>query len=80
VLLHTVTMDAGQGVDLLRRVDPGCAVPAHHDDYGVFRSRLPEFISLAQRRGLGHLIRPVERGETVSLRPAARPDRHASSC
>jgi len=28
----------------MRRVDPGCAVPAHHDDYCVFRSRLPEFI------------------------------------
>ena len=40
VLMHTVTMDAEQGVDFLRRVEPTQAIPIHHDDYGVFRSPL----------------------------------------
>jgi L-ascorbate metabolism protein UlaG (beta-lactamase superfamily) len=67
VLMHTVTMDAEQGVDFLRRVEPGQAVPVHHDDYGVFRSPLRAFLDLAASR-LPHLrVRPVARGETIEL-------------
>jgi L-ascorbate metabolism protein UlaG (beta-lactamase superfamily) len=69
VLWHTVTMDAPQGVDFLRRVPTPVAVPVHHDDYGVFRSRLPEFLVRARAAGLRTVVRPVERGATVSLRP-----------
>jgi L-ascorbate metabolism protein UlaG (beta-lactamase superfamily) len=67
VLLHTVTMDAGQGVDFLRRVQPGQAVPVHHDDYGVFRSSLDEFESAAAEAGFAERVRAVGRGETVDL-------------
>lgn len=35
VLFHTVTMDAEQGVDLVRRVDPDTVVPVRYDDYRV---------------------------------------------
>jgi L-ascorbate metabolism protein UlaG (beta-lactamase superfamily) len=71
VLFHTVTMDAAQGVDFLRRVDPALAVPVHHDDYGVFRSPLDDFERSAADAGLGRLVRRVERGQTVSLDPVA---------
>ena len=71
VLLHTVTMDAAQGVDFLRRVQPDVAIPVHHDDYGVFRSSLAEFERSAAEAGMGQVIRPVRRGETVPLDPRA---------
>lgn len=67
VLLHTVTMDAGQGVDFLRRVQPRQAVPVHHDDYGVFRSPLDEFMAAVAGAGLAESVRTVARGETIDL-------------
>lgn len=67
VLLHTVTMDGTQGVDFLERVRPGAAIPVHYDDYKVFRSPLSEFQRLAASAGLGHLVHPVKRGETLNL-------------
>lgn len=69
VLLHTVTMDGEQGVDFLRRVRPATAIPVHHDDYKVFRSSLASFEQLVDAAGLGHLVRPVRRGQTVELHP-----------
>jgi L-ascorbate metabolism protein UlaG (beta-lactamase superfamily) len=67
VLLHTVTMDADQGVDFLRRARPDLAVPVHHDDYGVFRSPLSAFLEAVSRASLATTVRSVERGQTVSL-------------
>jgi L-ascorbate metabolism protein UlaG (beta-lactamase superfamily) len=67
VLLHTVTMDADQGVDFLRRVQPRQAVPVHYDDYGVFRSPLADFEQAARQAGLSDVVTPVRRGETVPL-------------
>jgi L-ascorbate metabolism protein UlaG (beta-lactamase superfamily) len=72
VLLHTVTMDADQGVDFLRRVRPRCAVPVHHDDYRVFRSPLTAFLEAAREAGLADGVRPVFRGATIDL-PGALP-------
>ena len=67
VLFHTVTMDDEQGVDLLRRVQPGRAVPVHHDDYRVFRSPLAAFEERCRREGFADLVQTVRRGETVTL-------------
>ena len=67
VLLHTVTMDADQGVDFLRRVQPRQAVPVHHDDYRVFRSPLSAFQERVREAGLDKLVTPVRRGETIEL-------------
>jgi len=66
VLLHTVTMDATQGVDFLRRIRPRTAVPVHHEDYPVFRSPLSRFISAATEAGSGRTLRIPVRGETLS--------------
>jgi L-ascorbate metabolism protein UlaG (beta-lactamase superfamily) len=67
VLFHTVTMDGEQGVDFLRRVRPGSAIPVHYDDYRVFRSPLQQFEQLARAAHLDHLVRPVGRGETLEF-------------
>jgi L-ascorbate metabolism protein UlaG (beta-lactamase superfamily) len=67
VLLHTVTMDAVQGLDYLRRVKPARAVPVHYDDYGVFRSSLCDFVREVEAAGLRDLVTVVKRGHTVDL-------------
>jgi L-ascorbate metabolism protein UlaG (beta-lactamase superfamily) len=67
VLMHTVTMDDRQGVDCLRRIKPRHVIPVHHDDYGVFRSPLADFVQRARHEGLGDLLTPIERGQSVEL-------------
>jgi L-ascorbate metabolism protein UlaG (beta-lactamase superfamily) len=68
ILGITVTMDGRQGTDLMQLLEPPVAVPVHHDDYRVFRSPLRDFLEEAARRGLADRVRPVTRGQTVSLR------------
>jgi L-ascorbate metabolism protein UlaG (beta-lactamase superfamily) len=75
VLFHTVTMDDQQGADFLRRVRPHRAVPVHYDDYRVFRSPLSAFEATCRQQGLWDVVRPVRRGETVSLDDQAWSDR-----
>jgi L-ascorbate metabolism protein UlaG (beta-lactamase superfamily) len=69
ILAHTVTMDAAQGDDFLRRVQPRLAVPVHHDDYGVFRSTLADFLTTVRGTERQAVVRPVARGETITLSP-----------
>jgi L-ascorbate metabolism protein UlaG (beta-lactamase superfamily) len=60
-------MDAEQGADLVDLLRPRVTIPVHYDDYTVFRSPLRDFLDVAARRGLPGTIRPVTRGETVTL-------------
>jgi L-ascorbate metabolism protein UlaG (beta-lactamase superfamily) len=69
VLLSTVTMDADQGLDFVRRTDPGRIVPVHYDDYTVFTSPLADFERAVTGAGLGARLSVVERGQTVDLSP-----------
>jgi L-ascorbate metabolism protein UlaG (beta-lactamase superfamily) len=65
----TVTMDGRQGADLVELLKPPVTVPVHYDDYDRFASPLGDFVrEVAARRVPGEL-RPVVRGETISLRP-----------
>ena len=61
-----LTMDGRQGADLLELVAPTRTVPVHHDDYGVFRSPLREFLAEVERRGLTGVV-PLARGEQLPL-------------
>jgi L-ascorbate metabolism protein UlaG (beta-lactamase superfamily) len=38
-----VSMDAAQGVRLMKMVEPGVTIPIHYDDYEVFASGVAEF-------------------------------------
>jgi L-ascorbate metabolism protein UlaG (beta-lactamase superfamily) len=67
VLAHTVTMDAEQGLDFVHRVSPSAAIPVHYDDYRVFRSPLSAFLERIGRDDTSTVVKPVRRGETVSL-------------
>ena len=64
----TVTMDARQGADLVQLLEPSIVVPVHYDDYSRFSSGLGDFVAeVAARRAPGE-VRPVGRGQTISLR------------
>jgi L-ascorbate metabolism protein UlaG (beta-lactamase superfamily) len=65
----TVTMDARQGADLVALLTPKVTVPVHFDDYSRFASPLGDFVAEVQRRRLPGELRPVHRGDTISLRP-----------
>ena len=59
-----LTMDAAQGVELLRTVRPKVAIPIHYDDYTVFRSPLSDFLEAVRGAGLRDTtVRPLERGQ-----------------
>ena len=65
----TVTMDARQGADLVALLTPKVTVPVHFDDYSRFASPLGDFVDEVRRRRLPGELRPVHRGDTISLRP-----------
>ncbi len=67
IAFATVTMDAEQGVDFVRRVDPRQVVPVHYDDYPVFKSPLSEFLQAARNAGFGARVQTVARGDTLDL-------------
>jgi L-ascorbate metabolism protein UlaG (beta-lactamase superfamily) len=68
VLGITVTMDARQGADLVELLKPPVTVPVHYDDYDRFKSPLGDFLAEVGRRELPGELRPVGRGDTISLR------------
>lgn len=67
VLGIMVTMDAEQGVEAVRTVDPRAVVPVHYDDYDVFTEGLDAFLAAAAAAGLGDRVHPVPRGGTYRL-------------
>jgi L-ascorbate metabolism protein UlaG (beta-lactamase superfamily) len=69
VLGLMVTMDGRQGTDLMELLEPRVTVPVHYDDYRVFRSPLADFLAEAKERGVASQVRPVGRGEQVTLLP-----------
>ena len=75
----TVTMDGRQGADLVELLEPPVTVPVHYDDYDRFASPLGDFVrEVAARRAPGE-IRPVTRGETISLRSSGPHRDHVPS-
>ena len=65
-----VTMDAGQGADLMQLIRPATSIPVHYDDYPLFKSPLADFRAEVERRGIDGQVTWVEPGQTVALRPA----------
>ncbi|KAK3306338.1 beta-lactamase-like protein [Chaetomium strumarium] len=61
--LLMVTMDAKQGVQLMRLVDPDVTVPVHFDDYDVFCSPLDDFKKEVEAAGLADRVVYLDRGD-----------------
>ena len=62
-----VTMDAPQGVEVMRLVDAGTTIPVHYDDYDVFTSTLEDFLEAARADDLGDRITALRRGDTYAF-------------
>ena len=69
VLGIMVTMDADQGVEVMRIIGPKVAVPIHYDDYDVFKSPLSDFQRAVEAAGLADRVRYLGRGETYAFSP-----------
>jgi len=67
-----VTMDAAQGVEAMRIVDPKRAIPIHYDDYTVFRSPLSDFQREVEAAHLGDRVHYLRHGDTYNFTGRAR--------
>ncbi|KAF2769288.1 Metallo-hydrolase/oxidoreductase [Teratosphaeria nubilosa] len=63
VPLLMVTMDAEQGVQLLRLVNPDVAIPVHYDDYDAFLSPLSDFQEAVTAEGWDNRVVYLGRGD-----------------
>ena len=61
------TMDADQGVEAMRIVDPKIAIPIHYNDYTVFKSPLEDFKKVVAQAGLEDRVRYLAHGETYQF-------------
>ena len=64
VLGILVSMDAKQGIEVMRIVDPTLAIPIHYNDYDVFTSPLSDFQDEVRAAGLEDRVRYLSHGET----------------
>ena len=68
-----VTMDAEQGVRMLKLVDPKMAIPIHYNDYDVFTSSLADFQREVDAAGLSDRVHYLAHGETYRFEVPATP-------
>ncbi|ELQ43427.1 Lactamase_B domain containing protein [Pyricularia oryzae] len=61
--LLMVTMDAEQGLQLMRLLDPEITIPIHYDDYDVFLSPLEDFKKEVDGQGKRDRVVYLDRGE-----------------
>jgi L-ascorbate metabolism protein UlaG (beta-lactamase superfamily) len=64
VLGILVSMDAKQGVEAMRLIDPALAIPIHYNDYDVFTSSLEDFKTEVRAAGLENRVHYLLHGET----------------
>ena len=67
VLGILVSMDAKQGVEAMRIVDPALAIPIHYNDYDVFTSSLSDFQDEVRVAGLEDRVHYLSHGETYTF-------------
>jgi L-ascorbate metabolism protein UlaG (beta-lactamase superfamily) len=67
VLGILVSMDAKQGVEAMRIVDPALAIPIHYNDYDVFTSPLSDFQEEVRAARLEDRVHYLSHGETYTF-------------
>lgn len=67
VLGILVTMDAAQGVEAMRIMDPRTTIPIHYNDYTAFKSPLEDFKKAVREAGLEDRVRYLEHGDTYEF-------------
>jgi len=68
-----VTMDAGQGVEAIRIIEPRTAIPIHYNDYTVFKSPLEDFKRAVAEAGLEDRVQYLSHGDTYEFEVPAAP-------
>ncbi|HEX8140823.1 MAG TPA: MBL fold metallo-hydrolase [Pyrinomonadaceae bacterium] len=66
-----LTMDAEQGVEAIRIINPREVIPIHYNDYGVFKSPLEDFKRAVAEAGFEDRVRYLSHGETYDFEVAA---------
>jgi L-ascorbate metabolism protein UlaG (beta-lactamase superfamily) len=67
VLGILVTMDARQGVEAIRTIEPRTAIPIHYNDYTVFKSPLEDFKRAVAEAGLEERVHYLAHGDTYEF-------------
>ena len=68
-----LTMDAEQGVEAIRIIDPQDVIPIHYNDYEVFKSPLEDFKEAVATARFENRARYLSHGETYHFEvPASR--------
>jgi L-ascorbate metabolism protein UlaG (beta-lactamase superfamily) len=66
-----LTMDAQQGVEAIRWIQPDRVIPIHYDDYAVFKSPLADFAREVKEAGFERRVIYLQRGETYAFNVAS---------
>ena len=67
VLGIMVTMDAEQGMEAMRILDPRTAIPIHYNDYEAFTSPLEDFTRTVSETGLQDKVHYLSYGDTYEF-------------
>jgi L-ascorbate metabolism protein UlaG (beta-lactamase superfamily) len=62
-------MDAEQGIECLRIIQPDMAIPIHYNDYDVFKDPLENFVRAVERAGVQDKVRYLYHGESYAFVP-----------
>ncbi len=62
-----LTMDAMQGIEAIKLINPREAVPLHYNDYPVFKSPLEDFKELVKLSGLEDRVHYMAHGDTYTF-------------
>jgi L-ascorbate metabolism protein UlaG (beta-lactamase superfamily) len=66
--LLMVTMDANQGLELVRLINPNLTIPIHYDDYDVFLSPLDDFKREVEKAGLSDKVVYLDRKDMYKFK------------
>ncbi|KAF5711964.1 metallo-hydrolase oxidoreductase [Fusarium mundagurra] len=61
--LIMVTLDAKQGVELMKMMDPDITIPIHYDDYDIFLSPRKDFETAVKEAGMENRVVILDRGD-----------------
>ncbi len=70
-----VTMDAKEGMEMLRIINPKKVIPIHYNDYDVFKSPLEDFQAAVREAGLEDKVHYIRHGETYNFQIQTLKDR-----
>jgi L-ascorbate metabolism protein UlaG (beta-lactamase superfamily) len=74
-----VTMDAKEGIEMFRIINPKKVIPIHYNDYDVFKSALEEFQAAVRDAGLEDKVHYIHHGETYNFQIQTLKDRSSVS-